>query len=175
MKILKDPLTKNDIKNLKAGQEIAYSGILYTARDQAHQRIVNMLKHKKKLPFSLKNKLIYYCGPNPAQKGRVIGACGPTTSSRMDVFTPKLYENGILGTLGKGERSKEVIKAIKKYKGIYFVTYAGCGALLSEYVVNKRLVCFADLGTEAVFALEVKNFPLIVGIDTRGVNIYEYR
>jgi fumarate hydratase subunit beta len=173
MKRLIGPLTKEKIKTLRAGDEIAYSGRVYTARDQAHRRIINLLEKRHKLPFELKNQIIYYCGPNPAAAGRIIGACGPTTSSRMDKFTPQLLKNGLLGTIGKGERSKEVIQAIKKFKSIYFVTHAGCGALLTKYIRKKEIVCFRDLQAEAVFALEVENFPLIVAVDRKGENIYD--
>lgn len=168
VKRLIGPLNREKIKKLRAGDEIAYSGMLYTARDQAHKRIADLLKKRKKLAFGLKDQIIYYCGPNPVSPGQVIGACGPTTSSRMDKFTPLLLKNGLLATVGKGERTEEVIRAIKKFKAIYFVTYAGCGALLAQYVRKRKIVCFKDLQTEAVFALEVKDFPLIVAIDTKG-------
>ena len=166
-------LTKAKIKGLKAGQEVLYTGIIYTARDQAHKRLVSLMDKGKVLPFEIRDKIIYYCGPNPAPKGKVIGSCGPTTSSRMDKFAPSLYDQGLAATIGKGERSKEVIKSIKKNRAVYFITYAGCGAFLSKYVVKRKLICFKDLGAEAVFALEVKDFPLIVAIDSKGVNIYE--
>ncbi|MBI4844926.1 MAG: fumarate hydratase C-terminal domain-containing protein [Candidatus Omnitrophica bacterium] len=170
---LEAPLTKEKIKKLHCGQEVVYDGMLYTARDQAHKRIIKLLKDNKKLPFDIEGKLIYYCGPNPAAPGKVIGACGPTTSARMDAFTPELLKNGLLGTIGKGERSQEVVQAIKRYAGIYFSTYAGCGALLAQRVKKRELVCFEDLGTEAVFSFEVKDFPLIVAIDCKGESIYE--
>jgi len=173
MKELFGPLTKEKVRDLRCAQEIAYTGILYTARDQAHKRLTQMLKRKKVLPFSLKNQLLYYCGPAPAAPGKVIGACGPTTSGRMDEFTPALLAEGLLGVIGKGERSAQVIKALKQYQSVYFVTYAGCGALLAQYVKKKRSVCFGDLGAEAVFALEVERFPLITAIDTKGGNIYD--
>jgi len=175
MKKMFGPLTKAKIKTLRAGDELAYSGRIYTARDQAHKRIIDLLKKKKKLPFGLKNQIIYYCGPNPATAGKIIGACGPTTSSRMDKFTPQLLKNGLLGTIGKGGRSKEVAQAIKKFQAVYFVTYAGCGALLSKHVRKKEVVGFKDLQAEAVFALDVENFPLIVAIDKNGENIYDKR
>lgn len=173
MKRLDVNLTKEKIKDLKSGQEVLFTGIIYTARDQAHKRLFDLLAKGKPLPFDIKNKIIYYCGPNPAPKGKVIGACGPTTSSRMDKFTPRLLDNGLLATIGKGERSPDVTKAIKKKRSVYFLTYAGCGALLSKYVKKRNLVCFKDLGAEAVFAFEVKDFPLIVAIDSKGANIYE--
>ncbi|MFH2138324.1 MAG: FumA C-terminus/TtdB family hydratase beta subunit [Candidatus Omnitrophota bacterium] len=173
MKKIKTPLNKKNISELKCGDEVLLDGIIYTARDQAHKRIAEILKRKQKLPFDLKKQLIYYCGPNPAAPGKVIGACGPTTSSRMDAFTPLLLTKGIAGMIGKGERDLPVIRAIKKNKGVYFITYAGCGALLSRCVKSKRLVCFGELQAEAVYALEVKDFPLIVAIDSKGRNIYD--
>lgn len=173
MKKLVGDLTKEKISDLRAGQEVLYTGVIYTARDQAHKRIIDLLEKKKPLPFDIKDKLIYYCGPNPAPKGKVVGSCGPTTSSRMDKFTPQLLDIGLLGTIGKGERSAEVIKSLRKNQAVYFLTHAGCGALLSNYVKKRKLVCFKDLGAEAVFAFEVEDFPLIVAIDSKGVNVYE--
>jgi fumarate hydratase subunit beta len=155
------------------GQEVLYSGILYTARDQAHKRLVEAIKKGKKLPVDLKGQIFYYCGPTKTPKGKTIGSCGPTTAGRMDEFTPVLLKAGLKGMIGKGSRSKEVIQAIKKYKAVYFLTYAGCGALLSHNVWQKRLVAYPDLGPEAIYELKVKNFPLIVGIDSRGKNIYK--
>lgn len=169
MKIIKTPLEKDKIKNLKAGDAVTLDGVIYTARDQAHKRLVQA----KKAPFKLKGAVIYYCGPTPAARGKVIGSAGPTTSRRMDEFTPALLGRGLLGMIGKGSRSKEVIQAIKKYKGVYFLTYSGCGALLSKYIKKKEPVAYADLGPEAIYKLEVKDFPLIVGIDTKGRSIYD--
>jgi len=163
---------KLDLKNLKAGDLIFLSGKIYTARDQAHKRISDAMKRKEKLPIDLRDKIIYYCGPTKRPKGKIIGACGPTTSSRMDEFTPGLLKAGLLATIGKGRRSKEVIAAIKKHKAAYFLTYAGCGAFLSKYIKKMRLVAYKDLGPEAIYELEVKNFPLIVGIDANGRSIY---
>lgn len=160
------------MKDLKAGEWFNYSGILFTARDQAHKRLVEAIKKGKKLPLNLKGAIIYYCGPTKTPKGKIIGACGPTTSSRMDEFTPTLLKAGVKGMIGKGSRSKEVIAAIKKYKSVYFLTYAGCGALLSKYVKKVKVVAYPDLGPEAILKLEVENFPLIVGIDPEGRNIY---
>ncbi|MCG2713148.1 MAG: FumA C-terminus/TtdB family hydratase beta subunit [Candidatus Omnitrophica bacterium] len=173
MKRLIGPLTKEKVSGLKSGQEVLYTGIMYTARDQAHKRLIDLMEKGKPLPFDVKGKIIYYCGPNPAPKGKVIGSCGPTTSSRMDKFTPRLLDIGLLAAIGKGERSPDVVKAIKKNRAVYLLAYAGCGALLSGYVKKRKLVCFKDLGAEAVFVLEVKDFPLIVAIDSKGVNIYE--
>jgi fumarate hydratase subunit beta len=163
------------MQNLKAGDKLNFSGVLYAARDQAHQRIIEALKKGRKLPFDLKGQIIYYCGPTKTPKGKIIGACGPTTSSRMDEFTPLLLKAGLKGMVGKGNRSQEVIRAIKKYRAVYFLTYAGCGALLSQYVKSAKTVAYKDLGPEAIYKLEVKNFPLIVGIDTKGRSVYDQK
>jgi len=161
------------ISTLKIGQEISFSGTIYTARDQAHKRMVEAIKAGKRLPFEIKDAIIYYCGPTQTPKGKIIGSCGPTTSSRMDEFTPLLLAKGLRGMIGKGKRSKEVRDAIKKHKGVYFVTYAGCGALLSRYVKSVKKIAYFDLGPEAISKLEVKDFPLIVAIDANGRSIYD--
>ena len=157
---------------LKAGDKIFFSGTIYTARDQAHQRLAQAIKKGQRLPLDLKGAIIYYCGPTKTPKGKVIGACGPTTSSRMDEFTPTLLKAGLKGMIGKGSRSQEVKGAIKKNKATYFLTYAGCGALLSKHVQKAKLIAYKDLGPEAIYKLEVKGFPLIVAIDSRGRSIY---
>jgi len=172
MKIVKIPLDKKDLQVLKAGEKVLLSGVIYTARDQAHKRLAESIVKGKKLPIVLKNQIIYYCGPTKTPKGKIIGSCGPTTSSRMDEFTPALLKAGLKGMIGKGLRSKEVSAAIKKYKAVYFITYAGCGALLSKYVKRAKPVAYKDLGPEAIHKLEVKDFPLIVAIDSKGNNIY---
>jgi len=161
------------IKNLKAGQILSLSGTIYTARDQAHKRLVEALKNNKKLPVDLKGQIVYYCGPAQTPKGRVIGSCGPTTSSRMDEFTAPLLKAGLKGMIGKGNRSAEVIAAIKKHKAAYFTTFAGCGALLSRFVVKKEIAAYKDLGPEAIYRLQVRNFPLVVAIDSKGRNIFK--
>lgn len=172
MKKIKTPLDKIQVRNLKAGDEVLLNGTVYTARDHAHWRLSEAIKKNKKLPFNLKGQVIYYCGPTKTPKGKTIGSCGPTTSSRMDAFTPALLKAGLKGMIGKGGRSENVIKGIKKYKGIYFLTYAGCGALLSGYIKQARAIAYKDLGPEEILKLEVKDFPLIVGIDSCGNNIY---
>lgn len=172
MKKIITPLDFKQIKSLKAGQEVFLTGTIYTARDQAHKRIVALIKAGKQLPFKLRNTIIYYCGPTQTPKGKVIGSCGPTTASRMDIFTPFLLAKGLRGMIGKGGRAHEVKEAIKKYQGIYFITYAGCGALLNKYVKQAKRIAYADLGPEAILKLEVKDFPLIVAIDTKGGDIY---
>jgi len=172
MKKIKTPLLSADIQKIKSGNEFSLSGIIYTARDQAHKRLVEALRKGGKLPIDIKSAIIYYCGPTKTPRGKIIGSCGPTTSSRMDEFTPLLLKAGLKGMIGKGARSEEVRGAIKKYKAVYFLTYAGCAALLSRYVKSKELVAYKDLGPEAIYKLEVKDFPLIVGIDSYGNDIY---
>jgi fumarate hydratase subunit beta len=172
MKKINTPLDLNKIKSLKAGQEVLLSGTIYTARDQAHKRLVQAINLHRTLPFKLNGAVIYYCGPTQTPKGKVIGACGPTTSSRMDAFTGILLSKGLRGMIGKGSRGPGIKEAIKKYKGIYFITYAGCGALLSKYVKRAKTVVYGDLGPEAILKLEVENFPLIVAIDVNGGGVY---
>lgn len=167
------PLTNRAIKNLRVGQEVSLSGVVYTARDQAHKRLVEAINKYRRIPLNLKGAIIYYSGPTPARKGKVIGSCGPTTSSRMDKFTPHLLSAGLKGMIGKGTRSCEVISAIKNYKAVYFLTYAGCGALMSKFIKKREVIAYSDLGTEAIHRLEVKDFPVIVGVDCRGKNIYK--
>lgn len=141
----------------------------------AHQRLVEAIRKKRKLPLSLKDQLLYYVGPTPAARGKIIGACGPTTSSRMDGFTPELLKIGLKAMLGKGERSPEVRQAIKKYRAVYFITIGGAAALLSKCVAEARVVAYPDLGPEAIFCLKIKNLPAIVAIDSRGTDIFERR
>ena len=169
---IRTPLTEKKTRTLRSGDEVLLSGIIYTARDQAHKRLIEAIKKNKRLPFDLKGQVIYYCGPTGTPKGKVIGSCGPTTSSRMDAFTPLLLKKGLGGTIGKGRRSKEVITAIKKCKSVYFLAPAGCGALLAKSVKKTSFVAYRDLGPEQILKLEVKNFPLIVGVDAYGRNIY---
>lgn len=166
------PLDAKTITGLKAGDEVLLSGVIYTARDQAHLRLAGLLKSGKKLPVALEGEVIYYCGPTPAPHGKPIGACGPTTSSRMDSFTPALLGAGLKGMIGKGRRSGEVLKNIKKHRAVYFLAPAGAGAYLSARVKSCEVVAFDDLGTEAIYRLEVEDFPLIVGIDAKGRDVY---
>jgi len=173
MKRINIPLKEKKLTNLKIGEKLLLSGIIYTARDQAHKRLFEVIKKGKRLPVDLRGQIIYYCGPTKTPKGKIIGTCGPTTSSRMDEFTPALLKAGLKGMIGKGSRSKEVIAAIKKYKAVYFLTYAGCGALLAKYIKKAKPVVYRDLGPEAIYKLEVKDFPVIVAIDVRGNNIYK--
>ncbi|MDD5692724.1 MAG: FumA C-terminus/TtdB family hydratase beta subunit [Candidatus Omnitrophica bacterium] len=172
MKKINTPLDLNKIKSLKAGEELLLSGVIYTARDQAHKRLAEAIKKGARLPIELKDAVIYYCGPTQRPKGKVLGSCGPTTSSRMDAFTPLLLAKGLRAMIGKGKRGQEVKSAIRKYKGVYFVTYAGCGALLAGCVKKAKTIAYGDLGPEAILKLEVKDFPLIVAVDSTGGSIY---
>jgi len=172
MKNIKLPLTRETAAKLKMGETVLLSGTVYTGRDQAHKRLVDALKRKKRLPIDLKGAVLYYCGPTRTPKGKAIGSCGPTTSSRMDCFAPELLNAGLLGMIGKGRRSKEVIAAIKKHGAVYFLTYAGCGALLSKYVKKAIPAAYYDLGPEAIRELQVEQFPAIVGVDSRGKDIF---
>ena len=174
IKYLKTPFKNNDLPKLRAGDQVLLSGVIYTARDQAHKKLAELIKNKKKLPLKLKNQTIYYCGPSATPRGKVIGSCGPTTSSRMDEFVGLFLNLGLLAMIGKGRRSKKVRDLIKKHKATYLIAPAGCGALLARGVKSKKLVCFKELGPEAIYRLEVENFPLIVGIDTRGRDIYKH-
>ena len=167
------PLDKKQISKLKVGDSVSLTGVVYTARDQAHKRLCAAINRGKHLPIDLKWQVIYYCGPTPAQATKAIGSCGPTTSSRMDKFSPGLLKAGLTAMIGKGRRSPEVVRAIKKFGAIYFLTYAGCGALLSQYVKESRPILYSELGPEAVYRLDVEEFPLIVGIDAKGRSIYK--
>jgi fumarate hydratase subunit beta len=158
--------------SLKAGEEVLLSGVVCTARDQAHKRLVEALKAGKRLPFDLKKTAIYYCGPARTRPGTVIGSCGPTTSRRMDPFTPFLLNKGLRVMIGKGSRSPEVRQAIREHKGIYFLALAGLGALIAGCVKKATVVAYKELGPEAIYKLEVRDLPLIVGIDSKGRSIY---
>jgi fumarate hydratase subunit beta len=170
--LIRAPISDEAIKDLKAGEEVLLSGTVFTARDVAHKRIVDLIKKGRGVPLPLKGAIIYYAGPTPARPGRAIGSCGPTTSSRMDPFTIPLLELGLAGMIGKGERGEEVRRAIKRHKAVYFLATGGIGAYLSTKVKKAKPILFRELGPEAVYKLEVADFPLIVGIDSRGNDIY---
>ncbi|MDR3071161.1 MAG: Fe-S-containing hydro-lyase [Endomicrobium sp.] len=172
MKINLQDLVLNT-KVLKTGQKILLRGTIYTARDAAHKRIINMLHIGEKSPISLTNAAIYYCGPTPAKPGAIIGACGPTTSSRMDVFTPRLLKEGVKILIGKGARGEVVVDSIKENSAIYFVATGGAAALISKTVKKAELIAFEDLGPEAIYKLYVEDMPLIVAIDSFGNNIFK--
>ncbi|MFH1406854.1 MAG: FumA C-terminus/TtdB family hydratase beta subunit [Candidatus Omnitrophota bacterium] len=169
---LKTPLDKKILGKLKAGDKVLLSGYIYTARDQAHKRFVDALFKDKKMPIPLRNEVIYYCGPTPAPKGHIIGSCGPTTSSRMDDFTPALLRQGIAATIGKGRRSEKVRLAIKKYKAVYFAAVGGAGAYFAGKVESCKRIAYSDLGPESIYKLKVRDFPVYVAIDQKGHSIY---
>lgn len=167
------PLTKEDIKTLKVGDSVNLTGTLYTARDAAHKRFDEMISRGENLPLDIKGQTIYYVGPAPTKQGAVIGPCGPTSSYRMDKYTPTLLDMGLSAMIGKGERSDEVIDAIKRNGCVYFAAVGGAAALISKSVVKDELICFDDLGTESVHKYTVKDFPCIVAIDSNGNDIYK--
>lgn len=167
------PLTKEDIKDLKVGESVLLSGTMYTARDAAHKRFFDMVENGEQLPINIENETIYYVGPAPAKEGYVIGPCGPTSSYRMDKYTPMLLDMGLCAMIGKGERSDEVIDAIKRNKAVYFAAIGGAAALISKSVVKDEPVCFEDLGTESVHKYTVQDFPCIVAIDSIGNDVYK--
>ena len=169
---LKPPLTDSDVSQLQIGDKVLIDGMIYTARDAAHKRLFELIDANKDLPFQLKGQVIYYVGPTPPRPGRPIGAAGPTTSYRMDVYTPRLLELGVKATVGKGPRSPQVIEAMKKFKGVYLVAIGGTGALLGRQVIKSETIAFEDLGTEAIRRLTVQAFPAIVANDIKGRDIF---
>lgn len=168
------PLTNDVIEKLKAGDFVYVTGTIYTARDAAHERLYTALQRKEEIPFNLENNIIYYLGPTPARPGHVIGSAGPTTSSRMDKYTPLLLDNGLKGMIGKGRRSQDVINSIKENNAVYFAAIGGAGALLSKCIKESIVIAYDDLGTEAIRKLRVVNLPVIVVIDNKGNNLYEH-
>lgn len=166
------PISIEEIENLRAGDRVLLSGTLLTARDAAHKRLYETLLDGKELPVDIKGETVYYLGPSPAPEGKIIGSAGPTTSTRMDKYTPLLLENGMKAMIGKGRRSPEVIKAMTEQKAVYFAAIGGCGALLARSIVESEVLCYEDLGTEAIRRLRVKDFPCIVAIDSKGNNLY---
>lgn len=167
------PLTPDVVNILKAGDMVEISGIVYTARDAAHKRMISLLNEGKPLPFPPEGQVIYYVGPCPAPDGKVIGSAGPTTSGRMDKYTPGLIKSGISGMIGKGTRDDDVIRAMIEYGAVYFGAVGGAAALISKCIKSQKVIAFEDLGTEAVRMLEVVDFPAIVLIDRYGNNLYE--
>ncbi|MDD5504408.1 MAG: FumA C-terminus/TtdB family hydratase beta subunit [Candidatus Omnitrophica bacterium] len=169
------PLTKKARSKFRAGEELLLRGRLYTARDMAHKRLYQAIKLNKYLPIDLTDNILYYCGPTPAPPRAVIGSCGPTTSKRMDLFTPVLLKSGLAGSIGKGRRSDEVIEAVKRYGCLYLAAIGGAGAYLSEKVKEARQIAYEDLGPEAIYELRVEDFPVIVAIDAAGNNLFKER
>jgi fumarate hydratase subunit beta len=167
------PLSKEDALKLKAGDNVLISGVIYTGRDAAHKRMVEALERGEGLPVDLTDQLIYYVGPTPAKPGQPIGSAGPTTSGRMDAYTPQLIEKGLRGMIGKGYRSKDVVDAMKKHGAVYFAATGGAAALIAKSIEKREEVAYPDLMSEAVTRLTVKDFPAIVVIDSQGNNYYE--
>ena len=167
------PIDAETIEKLTVGTRVLISGVIYTARDAAHQRIVQALDKGERLPFDLAGQTLYYMGPSPAKPGQVIGSAGPTTSSRMDAYTPRLLDAGLRAMTGKGSRSPEVRDAIKKHKAVYFVTIGGAGALLAKSIKKAEIIAYQDLGAEAILRLTVENFPAIVANDIYGEDLFQ--
>lgn len=167
------PITDEDIKNLKAGDSVLLSGSIITGRDAAHKRLYELIQKSEKLPVDIKGELIYYVGPAPAKPGYAVGPAGPTSSYRMDKYAPSLLDLGLKGMIGKGARNKEVVDAIVRNKGVYLVAIGGAAALIAKSIKSEEILCYEDLGTEAVRRYEVEDFPCIVAIDSNGNNVYE--
>lgn len=172
-KYLNVPASTQELLQLKAGDYVYLTGTIYTARDAAHKRMYESLQAGNELPVELENQMIYYLGPTPAKEGQVIGSAGPTTSSRMDKYTPAMLEHGLKGMIGKGKRSAEVLESIREHQAVYFAAVGGAGALLSKCIQEAEVVAYDDLGTEAIRKLKIEKFPVIVVIDSEGHNLYE--
>jgi fumarate hydratase subunit beta len=172
IKRITSPLSESDACSLRAGDEVAISGVLLTGRDQAHKRLCDMIDAGQELPVDLVGQVIYFVGPSPAREGRAIGSAGPTTSSRMDAFSGALIERGLKGMIGKGYRGDNIRQALQKYKAVHFATIGGAGALLSKHIVKSEIIAFDDLATEAIRRPEVVDFPAIVAYDSYGGSVY---
>ena len=172
-KYINTPITEQVTKELKAGEYVYITGTVYVARDAAHKRMIEALQRGEELPIDIKNSTIYYMGPSPAREGRPIGSAGPTTASRMDKYAPTLLDLGEKAMIGKGKRTKEVIDAIVRNHAVYFAAVGGAGALLSKCITKSEIICYEDLGAEAIRKIEVENFPAIVVVDCEGNNLYE--
>jgi len=170
---IQTPMTDEVVEKLKIGDKVLVSGIIYTGRDAAHKRLVELVSRGQSLPFDIKGQIIYYVGPTPPKPGKVIGSAGPTSSYRMDPYAPVLMAKGLKGMIGKGSRGKEVINAMKKYKAVYFAATGGAGALLSKRIKSSVVVAYEDLGPEAIRRIEVEDFPVIVVNDVCGRDLYE--
>lgn len=173
MKKLTIPAGKEQLLELKAGDAVLLSGIIYTARDAAHKKLTEMISAGEPLPFDLNGAVIYYAGPCPAKPGQIFNSCGPTTSGRMDKYAPIIYENGASGAIGKGQIADSVKETMKKYGAVYFVATGGAGALIAGCVTSAQEVAFPELGAEAIRQLEIKDLPVIVGVDAYGNDLYE--
>ncbi len=173
VKKIETPLTDEIIETLKVGDRVLLNGVVYTARDAAHKRMLEEYAKTGKLPFDVEGQVIYYVGPTPPKPGQVIGSAGPTTAYRMDKYTPKLHELGLKATIGKGWRGQEVKEALKKYKAVYFAAYGGTAALLSKHIKSAEIIAYEDLGTEAIRRLVFEDFPVIVANDIYGGDIFK--
>ncbi len=167
------PLSDEVVDSLKSGDQVSIKGILYTARDAAHKRLIDLLDHRDELPFDIKGQIIYYVGPTPAKPGAIIGSAGPTTSYRMDTYAPRLMEVGMKGMIGKGNRTQNVIDAMVKYKSIYFAAIGGAGALVARSIKKVEIIAYEDLGPEAIRKMEVEDFQAVVVNDTYGNDVYK--
>ena len=167
------PMSREQARTLKSGDSVLLSGVIYTARDAAHKRLCELVDAGKELPLDVKDSIIYFVGPTPAKPGQAIGSAGPTTSYRMDAYSPTLIKEGLTGMIGKGKRGPEVIDAMKECGAVYFGAIGGCGALLSKCIKKAEVIAYEDLGAEAIRRLEVEDFPAIVIIDSEGNNLYE--
>ena len=170
---LEPPLSEDGVRGLKAGQEVLISGVVYSARDMAHKRLCAAIESGETLPLDLDGAVIYFLGPTPARPGQVIGAAGPTTSSRMDAFSPTLLKHGLRAMIGKGYRGPQVRDALNKYGAVHLAAIGGAGALLSKKIVSAEVVAYEDLGTEAIRKLQLKDFPAVVAYDSHGSSVYE--
>ena len=170
---IQTPLTREKVRTLKAGDSCLITGTIYTARDAAHKRLCELVAQGKELPMEIQDAIIYFVGPTPAKPGQAIGSAGPTTSYRMDAYSPTLISIGQTGMIGKGKRNDDVINAMKEHGAVYFGAIGGCGALLSKCIKQAEIVAYEDLGAEAIRKLEVEDFPVVVIIDSEGNNLYE--
>ena len=172
-KYINTPLTEESLRELKAGDRVLITGEIYSARDAAHKRLIEILEQGGELPFPIEGSVIYYMGPTPPKPGQAVGSAGPTTSYRMDSYAPKLLDLGLKGMIGKGERNEEVKASIKRNKAVYFAAIGGAGALISKSIYEAEIVAYEDLGAEAIRRLKVEDFPCVVVIDNEGNNLYE--
>ena len=173
IKKITPPLTDADVENLKAGDPVSITGVIYSARDAAHKRLVELIEKGEELPIDINGQIIYFMGPSPAKPGQAIGSAGPTTSYRMDAYSPTLHAHGLKGGIGKGARGAEVVEAMKKHKCVYFTATGGAAALISKSIKKAEVVAYEDLGAEAIRRLEVEDFRCIVAQDCHGGNLYE--
>ena len=170
---LSPPLSDEDVMRLRIGDEVSLNGVIYTARDAAHKRLVELIDKGRELPFEVRGAIVYYVGPTPAKPGEVIGSAGPTTSYRMDPYTPTMLSRGLKGMIGKGNRGREVLEAMKKEKAVYFAAVGGAGALIADWITSCEVIAYEDLGAEAIHKLEVRDFRVVVANDAHGGDLFE--